>query len=126
LARKHPSPLVSGKPETWACGIVRTIGWANFLDDSIHTPHMKLTDIDRAFRVGESTGQGKSMAIRKMLKIRPFDWRWLLPSCIYRIEASRSQRGVSCSCRSGCHQGRELVTGQLRRRHARATTLVRA
>lgn len=26
LARKRPSPLVSGKPNTWACGIVRTIG----------------------------------------------------------------------------------------------------
>lgn len=30
LARKRPSPLVSGKPQTWACGIVRTIGWVNF------------------------------------------------------------------------------------------------
>ena len=34
LARKRPSPLVSGKPNTWACGIVRTIGWVNFLDDT--------------------------------------------------------------------------------------------
>jgi hypothetical protein len=33
LARKRPSPLVSGKPNTWACGIVRTIGWVNFLAD---------------------------------------------------------------------------------------------
>ena len=24
LARKRPSPLPSGKPESWACGIVRT------------------------------------------------------------------------------------------------------
>ncbi len=32
LARKRPSPLPSGKPETWACGIVRTIGWVNYLD----------------------------------------------------------------------------------------------
>lgn len=36
LARKRPSPLVSGKPQTWACGIVRTIGWVNFLDDKKH------------------------------------------------------------------------------------------
>lgn len=67
LARKRPSPLVSGKPTAWACGIVRTIGWANFLDDRSQTPHMKLTAIDQAFGVGESTGQGKSMLIRKML-----------------------------------------------------------
>ena len=80
LARKRPSPLLSGRPSTWACGIVRTIGWVNFLDDKSQTPHMKLTAIDKAFGVGESTGQGKSMLIRKMLKIRQFDHRWTLPS----------------------------------------------
>src|SRR3954470_23888366 len=79
LARKRPSPLPSGKPETWACGIVRTIGWVNFLDDRSGTPHLKLTAIDRAFRVAESTGQGKSKAIRTMLRIRQFDHRWTLP-----------------------------------------------
>ncbi len=78
LARKRPSPLVSGKPNTWACGIVRTIGWVNFLDDRSQQPHMKLTAIDKAFGVGESTGQGKSMLIRKMLKIKPADVLWSL------------------------------------------------
>jgi hypothetical protein len=82
LARKRPSPLVSGKPKTWACGIVRTIGWVNFLDDKSQTPHMKLTAIDKAFSVGESTGQGKSMLIRKMLKISPMDPTWSLRSRI--------------------------------------------
>jgi len=82
LARKRPSPLVSGRPQTWACGIVRTIGWVNFLDDRGQTPHMKLTAIDKAFGVGESTGQGKSMLIRKTLKIRPMDPEWSLRSRI--------------------------------------------
>ncbi len=80
LARKRPSPLISGKPETWACGIIRTIGWVNFLDDSSGKPHLKLTAIDKAFGVGESTGQGKSKTIRTMLKIRQFDHHWTLPS----------------------------------------------
>ena len=71
LARKRPSPLPSGKPETWACGIVRTIGWVNFLDDSSRRPHLKLTAIDKAFGVAESTGQ--------------FDRRWTLPG---RMEES--------------------------------------
>ena len=84
LARKRPSPLVGGKPQTWACGIVRTIGWVNFLDDRSQTPHMKLTAIDKAFGVGESTGQGKSMLIRKTLKIRPMDPEWSLRSRIER------------------------------------------
>jgi hypothetical protein len=82
LARKRPSPLVRGRPNTWACAIVRTIGLMNFLDDRSQTPHMKLTAIDKAFGVGESTGQGKSMEIRRMLKIRRFDHHWVLPSRI--------------------------------------------
>ncbi len=80
LARKRPSPLVSGKPQTWACGVVRTVGWVNYLDDRGRTPHMKLTAIDKAFGVGESTGQGKSVLIRKMLKIRTMDPAWTLRS----------------------------------------------
>jgi hypothetical protein len=80
LARKRPSPLLRGKPNTWACGVVRTIGWVNYLDDSSRTPHIKLTAIDKAFGVAESTGQGKSKTIRTMLKIRQFDHRWTLPS----------------------------------------------
>jgi hypothetical protein len=39
---------------------------------------MKLTAIDEAFGVGESTSQGKSMLIRRLLKIRQFDHRWTL------------------------------------------------
>jgi hypothetical protein len=41
---------------------------------------VKLPFIDRAFGVAESTGQGKSKAIRTMFKIRNFDPRWTLPS----------------------------------------------
>jgi hypothetical protein len=80
LARKRPSPLTRGKWETWACGIVRTVGWVNFLDDPTQTPHMTLTFIDKAFGVAESTGQGKSKTIRNLLKIRQFDPKWTLPS----------------------------------------------
>jgi hypothetical protein len=80
LARKRPSPLLQGKLETWACGVVRTIGWVNYLDDRSRKPHLKLPFIDKAFGVAESTGQGKSKLIRKMFKIRNFDPKWTLPS----------------------------------------------
>ncbi|MBM4088711.1 MAG: hypothetical protein FJ276_04675 [Planctomycetes bacterium] len=80
LARKRPSPLLRGQLKTWTVGIIRTIGWVNFLDDSSNQPHLKLPFIDRAFGVAESTGQGKSKLIRNMLKIRAFDPRWTLPS----------------------------------------------
>jgi hypothetical protein len=82
LARKRPSPLTRGRPEVWACAIVRVIGWVNFLDDSSQKPHMKLTAIDKAFGVGESTGQGKAKAIRDLLKIQPLDTAWSLRSRI--------------------------------------------
>ena len=80
LARKRPSLLVNGTPPAWACGIVRTIGWVNFLDDRTQTPHLKMTEIDKLFGVSSATGQAKSKAIRTMLKIRHFDSRWTLPS----------------------------------------------
>ena len=80
LATKRPSPLLRGEPRTWACGIIRTIGWVNFLDDRSQSPHMKLPVIDQALGVAESTGQGKAKAIRQMLRIHQFDHRWTLPS----------------------------------------------
>ena len=80
LAAKRPSPLLQGRLETWACGIIRTIGWVNFLADRSQSPHLKMPVIDRAFGVAESTGQGKAKAIRRLLKIHQFDHRWVLPS----------------------------------------------
>ena len=114
LARKRPSPLPSGKPETWACGIVRTIGWVNFLDDPSRRPHLKLTAIDKAFGVAESTGQGKSKAIRTMLKIRTSDPKWTLPSRMvvpHDVGKGfrrfwRSNADVSTSSRSSCQMAR--------------------
>jgi len=42
LARKRPSSIVNGTAAAWACGVVRTIGWVNYLDDNSHKPHMKM------------------------------------------------------------------------------------
>jgi hypothetical protein len=80
LARKRPSPLLSGSPNTWASGIVRTVGWVNFLHDKSQTPYMRLSDIDACFGISESTGATKLAAIRKLLKIHPLDPNWTLPS----------------------------------------------
>jgi len=80
LARKRPSPLVSGKPNTWASGIVRTVGWVNFLYDKTQKPHMRLSDIDAGFGISESSGAAKLAAIRTMLKITPLNFEWTLPS----------------------------------------------
>src|SRR5918911_2543722 len=76
LARKRPSPLTRGKPESWASGIVRVIGWVNFLGDPSQPHHMKMTDIDEAFGVSEATGSAKATAIRKLLDINRFEPEW--------------------------------------------------
>ena len=80
LVRERPSPLARGSKEVWACGIVRTIGWANMLDDPKSSPYMKLIDIDPKFGVANSTGQGKCMAIKRMFGIGRLDVTWTLPS----------------------------------------------
>lgn len=81
LASHQPSPLLRGKPEVWACGILRVIGRVNFLDiDTGRRPFMTLTTIDKRFGVSSNTGQTKAKTIRDMLHIRPFDLDWTLPS----------------------------------------------
>jgi hypothetical protein len=94
LGRKRPTPLVRGRKEVWACGIVRTIGWANVLDDPKQSPYMKLIDIDPEFGVAASTGQAKSMAIRRMFGIGRLNPDWTLPSrlgdnpLVWKVEAN--------------------------------------
>ena len=80
LARKRPSPLLSGSPNTWASGIVRTIGWVNFLHDKSQTPYMRMTDIDAGFGVSESSGTAKLATIRKLMKLHQLDPNWSLAS----------------------------------------------
>ncbi len=80
LARKRPSPLASGTPAGWASGVVRAIGYVNFLDDKTQVPHLKFPVIDESFGVSQATGQARSKAIRDLLKMVPFDPGWTLPS----------------------------------------------
>jgi hypothetical protein len=80
LARQRPAPITRGKPASWAAGVVRAVGWANFLGDPSQTPHMTTADIDRAFGISEATGHAKSKAIRDLLDIQRFDPDWTVPS----------------------------------------------
>jgi hypothetical protein len=68
--------VLRGKLDTWACGIIRTIVWANFLHDPSQTPHLKLYAIDEAFGIAESTGAAKLKQIQTMFRIRQFDPKW--------------------------------------------------
>jgi hypothetical protein len=67
LCRKRPSPLASGQPQTWACGILYVLGRINFLGDPSFSPHMKTAELCAAFGVGESTVNAKARAIERAL-----------------------------------------------------------
>jgi len=80
LCRKRPSPLETGKASTWACGVTHAIGMVNFLFDKSQTPNINASELYKKFGVAESTGQGKSKAVRNMLGMNQFDPNWTLPS----------------------------------------------
>ena len=82
LSRKRPFPFLRGRPKTWICGIIRTIGTINFLQDSSFEPYMKSSDIDKVFGVSSSTGQKRSKQIRDLLKIHELDPEWTVPSLL--------------------------------------------
>ncbi|WP_019415368.1 DUF6398 domain-containing protein [Paenisporosarcina sp. TG20] len=80
LCRKRPSPIVKGKANVWACGIVHAIGTVNFLFDPAQSPTMKVNELYSKFGVSGSTGSAKSKLIRDMMKIGIFDPTWTLLS----------------------------------------------
>jgi len=82
LARKRPSPLLSGKPATWAAGIVYAVGQMNFLFDKSEEPYLTPADLGAAFGVSPRTAGLKAKQIRDLLKMRLFDHPWMRPSRI--------------------------------------------
>ena len=61
LARKRPSPLQSGRAETWAGGVLWALGQVNFLFDRSTEPYLTHDDLADAFGLSKSTlGQGPS------------------------------------------------------------------
>ena len=82
LGRKRPSPLLRGKPEIWACGIVYALGTVNFLFDKTQVPHLQADELCAAFGVSQRSGYNKAKQIRDMLNIYPLDPDWCLPSLV--------------------------------------------
>ena len=82
IARKRPSPLLSGSQKTWAAGIVHALGMINFLFDKTQIPYLSSKELCEWFGLGQSTINAKSKMIRDMFKIYPLDLNWWLPSRI--------------------------------------------
>ncbi len=80
LARKRPTPLVSGKVQTWACGIVYAVGQVNFVFDKSQAVRTTADELSEAFGIAKSTAANKGKSIRTLLKMTVFDHKWTLPS----------------------------------------------
>ena len=82
LCRKRPSPLIGGKANTWACGIVYAIGSSNFIFDKSQPINMTATDIADWFGLSKSTAGSKSADISKLLKLSYYNTEFMLASLI--------------------------------------------
>jgi hypothetical protein len=80
LCRKRPSPLASGQPRTWACGIIYVLGQINFLTDPSTQPFMTTADLCARFGVGQSTASAKARVISQALDTSRLNPEWTLPS----------------------------------------------
>jgi Domain of unknown function (DUF6398) len=69
LARKRPSPILSGRATTWAGAAVYALGQVNFLFDSSSRPHATADDLSAAFGVSKSTLSAKAKQVRDLLKM---------------------------------------------------------
>ncbi len=85
LCRKRPCPLLSGRPDSWACGVVYAIGQVNFLTDRSTEPYMAMADLCARFGVAPSTGASKAKTVRDLLGIKQWDHRWILTSSLESI-----------------------------------------
>ena len=82
LARKRPSPLLSGRKSSWAAGIAHAIGMVNFVFDKSQSPSITSKEMCEWFGLGQSTVSGKSKTIRDMFKMSQLDPKWCLPSLL--------------------------------------------
>ncbi len=69
LSRKRPSPLLKGKEEIWAAGIIHAIGQVNFLYDRSSKPNITFDELNDYFFTSKSTVGNKAAEIRKMFKM---------------------------------------------------------
>ena len=80
LCRKRPSPLTSGRANSWACGIVYALGFVNFLFDKPQGLYMSAADLCEGLGTSKSTGSAKSKVVCDTLNMMQLDPNWCLPS----------------------------------------------
>lgn len=78
------SPVCRGKAEGWACGVVRAVGYVNFLSDPASTPHLRTAALAPLFGVSEATAANRDRDVREALDLVRMDPHWTLPSALAR------------------------------------------
>jgi len=81
VCRKRPSPIETGKANTWACGVTHAIGMVNFLFDKSQTPYISAKELYKKFGIGE---------VLEMQNQKPFVHYW---GCISWIQIGHYQAG---------------------------------
>lgn len=76
LSRKRPSLLESGRPRSWAAGIVYALGRVNFLFDKSQEPHMSAGELCEKIGVSQSTASNKSREIWDGLNLIQMHPEW--------------------------------------------------
>ena len=85
LIAAHPDrPMNSGKAEGWACGLVRAVGYVNFLSDSANTPHLRTAELAPLFGISEATAANRDRDVRDLLDLVRMDPHWTLPSALIK------------------------------------------
>jgi len=69
LSQEQPSPLLKGKEENWAAGIVYAVGQINYLTDNSFEPYISVINLCHFFRTKKSTTSNKAVDIRELLKM---------------------------------------------------------
>jgi hypothetical protein len=64
LARKRPSPLLSGRRATGAAAVVCAGGQVNFVFDRTQEPHLTAEELSAPFGVSKSTMSSKAKQVR--------------------------------------------------------------
>ena len=82
LCRKRPSPLLGGRINTWAAGIVYAIGQNNFIFDKTQEINMTASELASGFGISASTASSKAAELRKMFQIDYFNVEWQLSELI--------------------------------------------
>ena len=82
LCRKRPSPLLSGRANTWAAGIVYAIATNNFIFDKSQPIHHTADELCTPFGLAKSTVANKANEINRLCGISRLDPQWMLPHLI--------------------------------------------